>query len=139
AERLQALDDGVRDLRVTLDDRGVDLLAEEPLHLLEERLAAAPIVRGRLRVRVDQGQVESSEVELLTEARLAPLGLSGGLRDLAGLPLGHLPGRRGRGHGHSFTQRLNRREPAGSYWPVGYPPKVRRTRPAAQQGFTSRP
>src|SRR2546426_7278337 len=58
AQVAQALDHGVGDLALAIDAVRVDLLAEQPLQFLEERLRASHLCGVLLGVRVDQVEAE---------------------------------------------------------------------------------
>src|SRR3989454_9580905 len=58
AQVAQALDHGVGDLALAIDAVRVDLLAEQPLQFLEERLRASHLFGVLLGVRVDQVEAE---------------------------------------------------------------------------------
>jgi hypothetical protein len=85
----EALEVVVGYLRLALDDGAVEGLAV-PAQPGQELLTARGVLGVRLRVGVDEGQVERAEVEPLGEARPGPLRLSGRLGDLAGLLLAHI-------------------------------------------------
>src|SRR5207249_7821571 len=101
AQIAQALDYGFGDLALAVDAVRVDLLAQQPLELVEERLRAPHLFRILLGVGMDEVEAELPEEQIAHEARRDPLLLARGLGDFArlgGADLG-LRGRSGGGHG----------------------------------------
>ncbi len=90
ADPLEALDDLVRDLRVTLDLQRVDLGLEEVPQRGEETLALLHGLGVEPRLRMDQVEPEVAEEQLLAEARQRPVLLSGGLGDLPCFAFAHV-------------------------------------------------
>jgi hypothetical protein len=90
AELGEALHDGLGDLRVPLDLRGVHLGRQEALQPGEELAAARLVLRRRPGVGMHQLDAEAAEEQLLGEARPLPALLARLLGDSASLPLVNL-------------------------------------------------
>ena len=78
----QLLHDRLGDLAGAVDLLGIDAL-HEATQAVQERFGARLLVGVRRRMRVDQIETESSEEELAHEARVRPLGLARGLRNVS--------------------------------------------------------
>src|SRR5689334_8476959 len=85
AEFLQAPDHRVRDPRVALDHRGVDLRLAELSQPRQERLATLRLLRRTSRMRMDQIQPEPAEEQLFAETWLIPVRFTRLLGNLSGL------------------------------------------------------
>ena len=105
AERGEAVENALRDLAVAVDRVAVDLVAEEPFHLLVEGAELGPLLPRR---KVgDEVEAEAPEKELLQKARLLPSGLARFLGDLAGFAFAD-------GHGGTLRQGASGRGDCGS-------------------------
>ncbi len=91
ARRGQSFDHLIRDLGIPLDDGAVDRRLTELPQPGTELLAAAGGFLAGTGMRVDQVQLEVTEIQLLAEAGLLPAGLPGFLRYLACLALADIP------------------------------------------------
>src|SRR6185503_17048308 len=94
---LQAPDHLVRNLRVPLDDSGIDPRLAEVAQPGQERLTKPGRLRCAAGMRVDQVQPQAAEEQLLTETGSAPLRLTRLLGDLPGVLLTDFSGNGHRG------------------------------------------
>ena len=85
AELPQALNHVLGDFAFPIDAVGVDVLAQEPLELVEERLGAGDFVRILFGVGMDQIHPQVAEEELADETRRRPLLLACRFRDFTRL------------------------------------------------------
>src|SRR2546430_3103950 len=83
AQVAQALDDSVGDLALAVDAVRIDLLAEQALELVEERLRPPHLLGILLGVGMDEIEAKLPEEQVAYEARRDPLLLARGLGDLA--------------------------------------------------------
>ena len=99
-ERPQPLDYRIGDLSLAVDLVGIDLVPQEALQLLQERLRPPNLLGVLLGVRVDQRHAEAPEEQVADEARRDPVLFACRFGDLAGLVGADVALWRGeRGHG----------------------------------------
>src|ERR1051325_2811032 len=81
AELVEAVEEGVVVLAFRVDGVGVDVLAEEAIHLIEEVVRFGLVGGGLLGEGVDEVDVELAEEEVADERRLFPFRLARSLGD----------------------------------------------------------
>src|SRR5439155_26537237 len=101
AQVAQALDDGVGDLALAVDAVRIDLLAEQALELVEERLRPPHLLGILFGVGMDEIEAKLPEEQVAYEARRDSLLLARGHGDLARFGGADLALRCGGGGDHS--------------------------------------
>lgn len=140
AERAELLESGERlvgDAGLAFDAGAVDPGLAELAEGREEGLAAPGVLLRGERVGMDEVQPEPAEEELLGEAGLVPVTLTGGLGGLPGLVCGDLGPLGGRGHGHLLVS-LSVVPDFGGYGQAGDPSAGRAEDPPAVRPYGER-